>query len=255
MDLRFVQTDFAGIEPEVRAHLASLPTATDSFHEHHVLTAMHYRILVGGEVAGFASIHAQEVITQFALAIGYRFLGQQVFARLRRFEHVRAALVPTNDEFFVVHALDDYRTLSKQACFFAVAESRVPPIPAGLRLRQATTEDIALIRDETDEEFEPVEQFIANGELFVTEREGQAVGVGIMDVSKLYERVASIGMATFASHRNQGVGTATIAMLIGECGRRGLRPVAGCWYYNHASKRTLEKAGMYSPTRYLRVEY
>jgi len=157
----------------VRAHLASLPTATDSFHEHHVLTAMHYRIMVDGEVAGFASIHAQEVIIQFALTTDFRYLGQQVFARLRRYEHVRAALVPTNDEFFVAHALDDYRALSKQACFFAAAESRVPPIPAGLRLRQATTEDIALIREETDEEFEPVEQFITSGELFITEREGQ----------------------------------------------------------------------------------
>ena len=76
-----------------------------------------------------------------------------------------------------------------------------------------------------------------------------------MEPSRLHPQTASIGMFTVARARNQGVGTATIALLIGECRRRGIRPVAGCWYYNHSSKRTLEKAGMYSPTRYLRIEY
>jgi hypothetical protein len=47
----------------------------------------------------------------------------------------------------------------------------------------------------------------------------------------------------------------TIAMLIEECRRRSLRPVAGCWYYNHRSRRTLQRAGMYSPTRLLKIDY
>jgi hypothetical protein len=51
------------------------------------------------------------------------------------------------------------------------------------------------------------------------------------------------------------VGTATIAMLMEECQRRSLRPVAGCWYYNHRSKQTLERAGMFSPTRLLKIDY
>ena len=55
--------------------------------------------------------------------------------------------------------------------------------------------------------------------------------------------------------RGQGVGTETITLLRAECRRRALRPVAGCWYYNHASRRTLERAGMYSPTRLLRISF
>jgi GNAT superfamily N-acetyltransferase len=62
-------------------------------------------------------------------------------------------------------------------------------------------------------------------------------------------------MYTAERFRRQGVGTATIALLIEECRGQGLRPVAGCWYYNHRSKQTLERAGMYSPTRLLKVEY
>ena len=34
-------------------------------------------------------------------------------------EQVQSAFVPTCDEFFLAHALDDYRQLAKQAYFFA----------------------------------------------------------------------------------------------------------------------------------------
>jgi RimJ/RimL family protein N-acetyltransferase len=62
-------------------------------------------------------------------------------------------------------------------------------------------------------------------------------------------------MYTIERFRQTGVGTATIAMLIAECRRRSLRPVVGCWYYNQRSRRTLQRAGMYSPTRLLKVDY
>jgi RimJ/RimL family protein N-acetyltransferase len=91
--------------------------------------------------------------------------------------------------------------------------------------------------------------------LFVTNRAGECVGFGIMAKSDFQRGVASIGMFTLAPLRGAGVGTATIALLIEECSRRGMRAVAGCWYYNHPSKRTLERAGMTTKTRLLKVEY
>ncbi|WP_181153121.1 hypothetical protein [Paenibacillus sp. AR247] len=35
---------------------------------------------------------------------------------------------------------------------------------------------------------------------------------------------------------------------------QGIRPLSGCWYYNEASKRTLESAGMVTRTRLLRMK-
>ena len=67
-------------------------------------------------------------------------------------------------------------------------------------------------------------------------------GFGLLMPSKLCPDVASIGMYTLERFRRKGVGTATIALLIAECAGRGLRAVAGCWYYTHLSKRTLERA-------------
>ncbi|MFN8540183.1 MAG: hypothetical protein U0232_22225 [Thermomicrobiales bacterium] len=71
----------------------------------------------------------------------------------------------------------------------------------------------------------------------------------------MYEATASIGMFVIERFRREGAGTATILCCKEECRRRGFRPIAGCWYYNHRSKRTLEQAGMFAGTRLLKVEF
>jgi RimJ/RimL family protein N-acetyltransferase len=256
MEPRFEPVPFAEIAPNVRSHLAALPSAIDSFLEDHILASNHYRIVIEGVFAGFASIHGGSLITQFSLDVAHQRLGQSLFARLRRMEHVQDAFVPTSDEFYLAHALDDYRDLQKQAYFFRYPDESIASARLnGFRLRLAAAGDVPFIRQESGDFFDPVEKHLDARQLFVTSRGGEPVGFGLLVPSALYEDVASIGMFTIERHRQQGVGTATISLLIEECKRRGLRPVAGCWYYNHASKRTLERAGMVSPTRLLRINY
>ena len=256
MDTHFAPVAFAEIGEATRRHLGALPSAIDSFLEDHILASNHYRIIAAGETAGFASIHEERLITQFALAEPYRRCGQALFGELRRMEQVRSAFVPTCDEFFLAHALDDYRQLAKQAYFFAAPPAVGEAIASNrYSMRPAAIDDADFVRQESGDFFEHLERHIAAGELFVTLRDEEPVGFGILVKSMLYEDVASIGMYTIERLRRVGVGTATIAMLIAECRRRSLRPVAGCWYYNHRSRQTLQRAGMYSPTRLLKVDY
>ncbi len=256
MNAHFTPVPFAEIEQDVRRHLAALPAPIDSFLEDHILASAHYRIVVAGESAGFASIHEERLITQFALAESYQRVAQPLLARLRRLEQVRRAFVPTCDELFLAHALDDAREVAKQAYFFRTGRDiPTPTAPDRFALRLAEPGDADLIRTESGEFFTPLERHIAARELFVTARDDEIVGFGLLIASALYAAVASIGMYTIARYRREGVGTATIASLIAECRRRGLRPVAGCGYYNHGSKRTLERAGMFSPTRLLTIDY
>lgn len=256
METHFAPVAFAEVREAMRQHLRALPSAIESFLEDHILASNHYRIVVAGETAGFASIHEERLITQFALAEPYRRCGQELFAELRRMEQVRAAFVPTCDELFLAHALDEYRQLAKQAYFFAT-----PPgvgeegVTDRFSMRPAAMDEADVVRQESGDFFEDLERHIAAGELFVTLRGEEPVGFGILVKSTLYEDVASIGMYTSERFRRAGVGTATISMLIAECRRRSLRPVAGCWYYNHRSRRTLQRAGMYSSTRLLKIDY
>jgi RimJ/RimL family protein N-acetyltransferase len=256
METHFAPVTFAEIREVTRQHLRMLPSAIDSFLEDHILASNHYRIIVAGETAGFASIHEERLITQFALAEPYRRCGQTLFGELRQMEQVRSAFVPTCDEFFLAHALDDYRQLAKQAYFFATPPGVGETVASDrYSMRPAAVDDADFVRQESGDFFDHLERHIAAGEVFVTRRDEEPVGFGILVKSTLYEDVASIGMYTIERFRQTGVGTATIAMLIAECRRRSLQPVAGCWYYNHRSRRTLERAGMYSSTRLLKVEY
>ena len=246
---------FGDIREDVRRHLAALPGTIDSFLEDHMLASNHYRIVVAGEAAGFASIHKERLITQFALTEPYRRYGQAVFADLRRWEQVQAAFVPTCDPYYLAHALDDYRLLEKQAYFFTAPVATSIRSETRLRLRQANLDDLALIQLESGDFLNPIERNIEAGAIFVTLRDEKPVGFGVLEVSVLYADVASVGMYTIERFRGTGVGTATITLLLTECHQRGIRPVAGCWYYNHRSKRTLERAGMFAPTRLLRISY
>jgi len=252
-----MRAELSEIREAVQQHMEALPRPIDSFLEDHILAAAHYCIAIDGADAGFASIHKGSLITQFCLAEPYKRYGQPVFQRLRKMETVREAFVPTCDEFFFSHALDDYRQLAKQAYFFTVGrETTDPEMTSGYSLRQADEGDIGFIRQQTGDFFEDVEKRVRSGELFLTHRDGgEPVGFGVMVRSKLYKDVASIGMYTIEAFRGTGVGTATITRLIEECRRRQLRAVAGCWYYNHLSKKTLERAGMVTQTRLLRIEY
>jgi RimJ/RimL family protein N-acetyltransferase len=256
METHFQPVAFAEIQEATRQHLRALPSAIDSFLEEHILASNHYRIVVAGETAGFASIYEERLITQFALSEAYRRCGQTLFAELRRMEQVRSAFVPTCDEFYLAHALDDYRRLAKQAYFFATPPVvREGAVTDRFSMRAAASEEADFVRQESGDFFEHLERQIAAEELFVTQRGEERVGFGVLVTSTLYEDVASIGMYTIERFRQAGVGTATITMLIEECRRRSLRPVAGCWYYNHRSRRTLQRAGMYSSTRLLKVDF
>lgn len=248
------QVELDEIREDVRRHITALPAAFDSFLEERILTSSHYRMFINHEAAGFASIHGGNLITQFAMEDRFKRYGQQAFSMLRRMERVQAAFVPTFDECYLAHALDGYRQLAKQAYFFADAGEPLEK-PGQFTLRSAEPGDAEFIRREAGDLFDRIEERIAAGQLFVTLRGDEPVGFGIREISALYDDVASVGMHTIARFRQQGVGTTTIRLLIDDTRKRGLRAVAGCWYYNHNSKKTLEAAGLYTQTRLLKVDY
>ena len=256
MNIRFAPVAVDAIKPVLQAHVLTLASPIDSFLEDHILQSKHYRIVVDDEVAGWTAIHNEALITQFGLDARHRHLGQRVFAQVRKLEQAREAFVPTCDEFFLAHALDDYRLMEKQAYFFqARPQAQRPAPPPGLSVRPALADDQPAIQELTGDFFDRVDWRIATGQIFAMLRDGDFAGFGIIEPSALYPAAASIGMITVAAQRKQGIGTAIIGALLDECARRQVTPIAGCWYYNHLSKKTLEKAGMFSQTRLLKVSY
>ena len=207
---------------------------------------------------GWAALRQQSLLTQFGLLPAWKQFGQSVFAQVRKLETVNAAFVPTCDEFFLAHALDDYRQLEKQAYFFQQSNQRPADQPAQpLRHRPATAADVLAIQQLSGDFLDKLEQRVAEGQIYVTQSTGsdELLGLGIIERGRLCDGVASCGMFVAESARRQGIGAAIIANLMGCCAEMGLCAVAGCWYYNHNSKKTLEKAGMFTQTRLLKVSF
>ncbi|HEV2073391.1 MAG TPA: GNAT family N-acetyltransferase [Thermomicrobiales bacterium] len=255
MNVQFEPVPIEDIRQEIGAHIAALPGPVDSFYEDHVLLSNHARIVIGGQYAGHAAIHDESLITFFSLKPGFLAYGEAVFNALRRREQVTSTYIPTCDEFFLVHALDDYRKLTPQARLFRHDHARMPMmVPDNLTLRPASHSDAELL-GEASSFFDRIDQRIEAGELFVLERDGERAGFGIREMSRLVPGRASIGMFTREEQRQQGVGSAIVALLIQRCREEGVEPVSGCWYYNHRSRRALERAGMNSTTRLLKFEF
>jgi len=79
------------------------------------------------------------------------------------------------------------------------------------------------------------------------------LGCGIIEYGRLFKKCASIGMITCKGHRKKGIGQIILWHLKEICYEKGITPVAGCWYYNTLSRKTLEKANMISVARGMRA--
>jgi GNAT superfamily N-acetyltransferase len=260
MKLQFTPVTLAELEPVLQQHISAFVSPVDSFLEDHILASQHYHIVGDNQLIGWTAVHQGSLLTQFALLPAYRQFGQQVFAEVRRLETVQAAFVPTCDEFFLAHALDNYRRLEKQAYFFQHSPQRQPyQSLVALRHRQAQADDIATIQRLSGDFFDKLAQRITEGQIYITQRDepvcDEPVGFGIIDKGRLCLGVGSCGLYVVETARRQGLGAAIIAYLIDRCVESGLRPVAGCWYYNHNSKKTLEKTGLFTQTRLLKISF
>jgi predicted acetyltransferase len=62
-------------------------------------------------------------------------------------------------------------------------------------------------------------------------------------------------MIVVEGERQKGYGTMTLRALRKRCIGQNITPIAGCWYFNHQSKKTIEASGFYSQTRLLRIVF
>jgi len=256
MEIKILPVESAALKPMLAHYLDQLSAPIDSFLEDHILASNHYEISLNGHSAGYCAVHKTSLLTQYYLHAEWRQYGQLVFQRLKKLEAVQAAFVPTADEFFLAHALDEYKQLDKQAYFFQTPKDQarlaVDPSLVGLLAQPA---DSAFIKASADDFFDEVESAIEKEQIYIMTKDQTCVGFGVLVKSELQPTWASIGMYTRPEFRNQGIGRNIIRYLINECRRQQRQAIAGCWYYNHLSKKTLESAGMYTQTRLLKISY
>jgi hypothetical protein len=237
-------------------YVQGLSSPIDSFLEDHILTSMFYSFQDSENVIGYYAIHTDQLLTQFYIRRSHLKHSQIAFGDVLERHTVKSLFVPTCDELLLSLALDREFAINKQAYFFQDSQVEIGNADrmGNEVFRQATIEDIGQIQQICGDFLDHYERRITSGEIFTYSRGTELLGIGVMERSKLFEAVGSIGMFTNEAYRLQGTGRAIIVNLRKWCAGRGITPISGCWYYNEASKRTLESAGMVTKTRLLNIE-
>ena len=253
MTLQLKPIAAAAAQPWLDQYTQSLSTPFESFWEDHLLAASYYEFRWSDEPAGLTAVHDGSMLVLLYLKPAYSWLGQTAFAAARKLESVQTALVPSFDDHFISLAVEGARRVEPQAYVFQRVDPREAIGPEGFRMRPAGPDDHQFIAATTDDFYAPVTDRIARGELFIGSHYDEVVSIGISEPSQLQPGICSIGMFVLPPFRRQGHGTSTILALQAHCLQNDLTPIAGCWYYNHNSKKTLERAGMASRSRLFRA--
>lgn len=233
----------------------------DSFWEEHVLSSNHYQIMDNQKQIGFFAIHNQTMITLFHLIEDYGNYGQEIFAKIKKYEQVTNAFVATGDEFFLSHCMDSYMRIDKQA-YFSIYTDKPLKSNNGYNLdliEVKTEEDIkklSLAKDFFDEDTnDKILKELSYFKVYLVEDNGDLVGFGVIEYSRVVNNIGSIGMYVMEDKRQRGYAAGILKKLQGIVERNGRRAHSGCWYYNHNSKKSMESAGAFSKTRLLRFYF
>jgi GNAT superfamily N-acetyltransferase len=259
-EIKFVHCDWEEIRPLVVEYIVANNIIIESDWEDHVLESRHYKMVCRGKTAGYFAIHKGSVIWLFNVFPPYANKAQELFGRAKKYENVTGAMVATGDEFLMSHCLDDFVRIEKQAYFSAYTEKEISAeFQKEITLRLADIDrDLDILKLGGDFFGDIIKQ-VKNGalhiEIYIAEAAKETIGFGIIDYGRIIKDITSIGMYVCEQHRQQGYAANILQHLKRISLNKGCRVFSGCWYYNHSSKKAMERAGAYSKTRLIRFYF
>jgi predicted acetyltransferase len=251
------ECNYVDIQSLVAEYYVNNKIIVDSFWESHVRESNYYKMMYENEIIGYFSINSGTILVLFNVLEKYRNISQELFIIIKKFESIKEALIPTGDEFFISHAVDNYVKLEKQA-YFSIYTDKKPKkiIPIELKLAdiKKDMEILNLCHDFLKEEIENVNNLM-DEEVYIVTHENNIIGFGIIEYQQIVNIYASIGMIVREEYRQKGYGANILYELNNIVKSKGKTTISGCWYYNHNSKKAMESAGAYSKTRLLRFYF
>ena len=256
-DINIKKCNFEDIKTLVADYYINNRILVDSFWESHVRDGNHYKIMYENEIIGYFSINSGTILVLFNVMEKHRNVSQELFTIIKKFESIKEALIPTGDEFFISHAIDNYIKIEKQAYFSIYTDknpNKIIPIELKLADIEKDMETLNLCHDFLKNEIENLNNLI-DEEIYIAKHENNVIGFGIIEYQKIVDIYASMGMIVREEYRQKGYGANILNGLKNIVKSKGKIPISGCWYYNHNSRKTMESAGAYSKTRLLRFYF
>ena len=248
--LKIDPSDMAALDSIIRAHICTLATPYESWSEDCLYESRFFALHCNGAPVGYAAV--------FEKTLRFFYVKPEHFASAPALlEKVVCELViervqvMSQDPLLCALIAEWEYDKEKMACLFTDARVVTSNALPDAVFRTAEAGDIPAIRRASGDFFDgpsggyaSLEQRISEGLIFVLEEAGLLLGCGIAEKSRLMPQIVSIGMSVVREQRRRGAATRILTELKSWAASQGLTPVAGCWYYNTLSRRSLEASGM-----------
>ena len=261
MNIKFTRCRWEDIHSFVQCYFKKNRINTDTASESYPLYSNHYLMTCNDETAGYFAINRKNTISLFHVFPYYANQAQELFARVKKYEEVTGAIVLTGDEFFLSHCLDSFVRIEKEQ-YNAVYTDKDMPHKRNITLRKAdytNEDDKEKLRLDGGAGFSGAITAFEEGRrhmhLYIAEDDGEYVGYGLIDDSKIFDDKKSIGMYVLEDKRVQGYGSSILHGMRDIVKKMGYEVDAACGIDNHNSKKSLERSGAYFPSRQLRFYF
>lgn len=248
--ISLIPSDMKEVWQILQSHKAHLANPFDSYCEDRLEECGLYKVLYEGTAIGYAGIIGEELCYFHVIPLYFR-IAQKAFDYCIREMGIKKVNVLSQDYLLVSLIAEWDYSIEREACYFIDAGRMEKPRgeASEANFRTAVPSDKPMIVEKTGDFFDKLEAQIRIGTIFVLEKDKSLMGCGIVEQGRLFSECVSIGMITCREHRRKGVAGTILWNLKEWAYGRGLRPVAGCWYYNVLSRRSLEAAGMIAASK------
>jgi hypothetical protein len=245
------EKSYEQIKRAIKTNIASYNDPIDSYYEDHIIESKHFEIMLDNEKCGYYSVFNNEMLTQFVLYEKHLSKAQELFQEVLRKSEIKEIYLSTSDRLLLILALDIQKEVVVQDYIYQAGGEK--ECKRGFELKRAVEKDIPAIKKTDEGFFKNLENNIKNEELFIGIDGNESVSYGIIEKSKIFNDLASIGMFVLGKERGKGYGAFTIINLIKLCEKANIRPIAGCFARNQYSVNALKMAGMISMSRLLKI--
>ena len=250
------KSTLAEVNGALESHLNSLAFPIDSYLEDMLTVSEIFSIVKNNTIIGYAA-KKRDHLCFFHVIVKEFKNAPTIFEEFCRSFEIRHVQVMTQDALLVALISEWEYKKTKGACWFIDGGRIEKPlnIVEGALFRNAVINDLKLIEEKTEGFFNtdnPEKTLINNIEnncIFVLLDGNELLGCGVIEKGVYFKECASIGMVTVREKRRMGVGQTILWHLKEWAYENGLKPIAGCWYYNLLSRKALEKAGMITTSR------
>lgn len=252
-ELEIVKCEINDIDELMSLHIESLSQPMDSWLEDRLMESVLYKIVFKNCKIGYIG-RIEDTLEFFYVKKEHFRYAALILEKFILENAIKKVFIITQDSLLCALISEwDYEK-EKQACWFTDSGSvnnSVKPQVKYSALRVAIDKDAQRIRaisgdffDEVSGGFACLEERIAVETIYILEEHENLLGCGVLEKSQFGANSVSIGMYVNRDYRRKGVARTILLHLKEWAIDNNLMPIAGCWYYNTLSRKSLESAGM-----------